>query len=176
MVSFINLMADDVWSEIDIKSRLHAEIRSEISEFAETELNRALQGKFMGMHTLTAAEGASLARFAAATARVEVLGKTSRADMALLATVFVLEAAQRRLLTPVVEPALNPGNPDGQPTSESEISNQSDIDADLAGRTKAQAAVDASTLEAKALAALRSPKVDAPAPVVLTPVAEEVAP
>lgn len=93
MPSFIDLMADDVWSEMDIKSRLHAEIRSEISEFAETELSRALQGKFMGMHVLTAAERDSLTKFAAATARVALLGSHARADLLLLSEAHALEAA-----------------------------------------------------------------------------------
>ena len=91
MTSFINLMAFDVWSEADIKARLHADIRSEISEQSEQELNRALQGKMLGMHTMTPAETALLMLFKSATDRVALLGVQARADAALLAAVMALE-------------------------------------------------------------------------------------
>jgi hypothetical protein len=158
MDSFINLMASTVWSEADIKSRLHAEIRSEISEFAETELNRALQGKFMGLHTLTAAEGASLAKFAAATTRVATLGTQARADMALLNEVLLLEPAQRRLAQAPLEPALD---------DLGGVTNQPEIDVDTLERDEALAVVAAASPEAIALALLRSP------PAVVEPTPEE---
>lgn len=95
MTSFIDLMADDVWSEADIKARLHAEIRSEISEYAETELNRALQGMALGMHVLNPAEQFSLYKFKQCTDRVAALGNTSRTEMALLSEAMSLESAIR---------------------------------------------------------------------------------
>lgn len=134
MPSFIDLMADDVWSEADIKARLHAEMRSEVSEFAEIELNRALQGMAMGLHTLSAQEQHSLMRFKAATDRVALLGAEARADMALLHDVLALESAQHRLALPPVE-----------------------VDADTAERAAAQGVVDAASPEALALCLLRNP-------------------
>lgn len=148
MSSFIDLMASTAWSEADIKARLHAEIRSEISEFAETELNRALQGKFMGLHTLTAAEGVSLAKFAAATARVATLGTQARTDMALLNEVLLLEPAQRRLIQTPLELALDESGI---------VVNQPEVDTDTLERAKALVVVSAASAGAVALALLRSP-------------------
>lgn len=92
-MSFIDMLANDIWSEADIKARLHAEIRSEISEFAETELNRALQGAALKMHTLTPSEMVVLMRFKAATDRAAALGVAARSDMALLNQVIAYERA-----------------------------------------------------------------------------------
>lgn len=100
MSSFIDLMSNDVWGEADIKARLHAEIRSEVSELVETELNRALQGAMLGMHTLTPHEQEGLLHFKTATDRVALLGECARADAALLAQTMALEVAQRRLAQP----------------------------------------------------------------------------
>lgn len=92
MTSFIDLMASDVWSGADIKARLHAEIRSEVSEQSEQELSRALQGQLLGMHTLTPSEQAALLHFKAVTEQVALLGSQARVDAALLAEVMALEA------------------------------------------------------------------------------------
>ena len=93
-------MANDVWSEADIKTRLHTEIRSVISEQAETELNRALQGAIMKMHVLTASEQKMLMGFKAATDRVAALGATARADSVLLTKTLAHEKAAKRLNEP----------------------------------------------------------------------------
>lgn len=138
MASFVDLMGNDVWSEADIKARLHAEIRSQISEFAEMELNRALQGKIMGLYVLTAQDQASLMIFKGATDRVTALGTAARADAALLKQVRALEAARRRLAQTV------------QPGSD-----------DAAQRLAAQATVTAADAATVALALLRVPVVQA---------------
>ncbi|UUZ68072.1 hypothetical protein LP416_27795 [Polaromonas sp. P2-4] len=148
-MSFIDLMKSDVWSEADIKARLHAEIRSEVSEFAETELNRALQGLAMGLHQLTTAEQAGLARFKACTDRVAALGLAARADMALLADTLKVEAAQRRLALPVLAPVS-----EGDPPV---VANQTAVDADTGERTAAQAVVMAASPAALELVAQRNP-------------------
>jgi hypothetical protein len=128
MMSFVNLMANDVWSETDIKARLHAEIRSEVSELAETELNRALQGAALGLHTLTLQERESLAHFKAATDRVAALGLAARADAVLLHETMALEAAQRCV---------------------------GDDETDAPQRAAAQALIDAASAGALALSLLR---------------------
>lgn len=135
MSSFIDLMKNDVWSEADIKTRLHAEIRSEISEQSEAELNRALQGKILGMHTMTPGEMALLMAFKMATDRVALLGVQARADMALLAETMALESATARLAR---ESA--PDSPE-----------------DDAGRAAAEAVVTAASPQAQALHRLRNP-------------------
>jgi hypothetical protein len=104
MTGFINLMGSDVWSEADIKSRLHSEIRAEVTEFAETELNRALQGAALGMHTLSQQEQVSLMHFKAVTDRVAALGVTARADAALLRGAMAVEAALQLQARPDASP------------------------------------------------------------------------
>lgn len=148
-MSFIDLMANDVWSDADIKARLHAEIRSEVSEQSEAELNRALQGKMLGMHTMTPGEMALLMLFKGATDRVAVLGAAARADMALLAATLPVEAAQRRLAQPVVLP-LEAGEPPVPINLEA-------VALDTQEREAAQAVVDGASAEALALALLRNP-------------------
>lgn len=135
-MSFVDLMKNDVWSEADIKARLHAEIRSEISEFSETEINRALQGAALGLHTLTAAEEAAIAHFKAATDRVAVLGAQARADAALHHEALAVEEAQARLALPVVSPVRDAGG---------SVTNQAAVTADSEGRATAQAVVNAAT-------------------------------
>jgi hypothetical protein len=93
--SMIDLMQDYVWSEADIKARLHAEIRSEISELMETEINRALQGAALGIHKLTPQEMQAIQKFKASTDRVAALGEKARADMALLNAALAYEADYR---------------------------------------------------------------------------------
>lgn len=120
MTSFVDLMASDVWTEADIKTRLHAMIRSQFSAEVEEELSRAVMGAMLGQHQITAEEGAKLARFKALTDQVALVGAAARADWALLRQVMEVEAAQRRL---------------DQPTDDSEP--------DLAERAAAQAVLDA---------------------------------
>lgn len=106
MTSFIDLMKNDVWSDDDIKHRLHNEIRFDVKDVEETELERALLGESRGMHVLTADEGGRLLHFKNSTDRVEALGAAARADMALLNLVLKHEAAQR-LLTQVEQEGSN---------------------------------------------------------------------
>jgi len=103
MTSFVNLMANDVWSEADIKSRLHAEIRSVISEQKENEISRAIQGRLLGMHTLTPEENASIALFKQVSDKVALLAVQARADAVLLSKAMDLELAQNRLTQPATE-------------------------------------------------------------------------
>ena len=91
----IDLMQDYVWSDADIKARLHAEIRSEISELMETEINRALQGAALGVHKLTPQEMQAIQKFKVSTDRVAALGEKARADMALLNAALAYEAEYR---------------------------------------------------------------------------------
>ena len=91
----IDLLADYVWSEADIKARLHAEIRSEISELMETEINRALQGAALGVHKLTPQEMQAIQKFKAVSDTVAASGVKARADMALLNAAMAYEADYR---------------------------------------------------------------------------------
>lgn len=159
MSSFIDLMGSDVWTEVDIKSRLHAEIRSEVSEFAETELNRALQGKMLGIHTMSAEEMQTLMRFKSATERVAMLGKQARLDTVLLAKVLLHEAAVLRLSLVPVEPLPSPEpvfDRDGNPMLVEEVIDAEYIE-DASERREAEAVVAGSLPDVLALNLLRNP-------------------
>lgn len=157
MPSFIDLMSNDVWTEVDIKNRLHAEIRSEISEQAETELNRALQGAIMKMHTLTADEQSALMEFKTATDRVATLGSAARADWILLNKTLAHEQAASRLAQPVyAPPAIKLTK--SAPTTFPEVSTQVEptlLEIDTQERAAAQAVFDAATSDVLDLVALR---------------------
>lgn len=178
MSSFINLMASDVWSEADIKSRLHAEIRSEISEQLEQELNRALQGKVLGMHTMTDAEMALLMQFKAATDRAAVLGSQARADRVLLGEVLAHESAVTRLSQAAVELpiAAEPPTPvDGEPEVRYAPPAPDDTAylADKAEREAAEAVVAVASPEVVALHLLRNPVKEEEEVIIPTPAEPE---
>lgn len=90
--SFIDLTANDVWTEAAISERLHATIRGTFSENAELALSRAIQTQALGIRTLTPAELALVAQFKALTDDVAVLGTQVRADAALLNQVLTYES------------------------------------------------------------------------------------
>lgn len=97
MSSFINLMADDVWSDADILRRTEAMIRSEFSAETETILNRKATGAALGQYELTPDDLAEIGRYDQVALAAQAAGVAARADMALLLRVFPLEDAQRRL-------------------------------------------------------------------------------
>lgn len=149
-MSFIDLMANDRWSDQDITNRTEAMLRSQFSAQAEAILNRKVSGAILGQYALTDEEQAEMAAFAAATMAARQEGAAARADMALLEEVFTLEAAQARLAQPAVEPALSEGE-------EPQVTNQDAVDQDGAERAAAQTVVDAASVDAKNLALLRAP-------------------
>lgn len=157
MNSFIDLMANDVWSPTDIKNRLHAEIRSQVTENAETELNRALQGAALGLHKLTPGEMASLQHFKATTDRVEQLGTQARIDAALLAEVLDLEKAQQRLAVAALKEPVAESLEDAVPAEGAASEPSQAVADDAAERAAAQAVVDAASAAALGLYALRNP-------------------
>jgi hypothetical protein len=91
-MSFVNLLADDVWSEADIVARTEAIVRSQFSAIDEQILNRKVTGQMLRQYTLTEDEQAELGAFAAATEAARQQGDTARADMALLAQAMDVEA------------------------------------------------------------------------------------
>lgn len=165
-MSFINMMANDVWTEADIIRRTEAMIRSECSPELEAVINRKATGAALGAYVLTESDAAEMNRYAAVSAAAKTAGDEARADMALLLQVFPVEAAERRLAQPVVEPELD---------EEGVTTNQDAIDADLAERTQAQAAVDEASPDVMGWVALRRPPVPEPEPETEILPGEEVA-
>lgn len=139
MSSFINLMADDIWSEADIIRRTEAMIRSEFSLEVETILNRKVSGMALGIYQPTVEEQIEIGRYQAAAQQAQAAGNAARADMALLHRVFVLESADRRLSQPL---------PPEDATPE-------ELAADEAARAEAQAVLDAADTDALELLELR---------------------
>ena len=161
-MSFINLMANDIWSDADITRRTEAMLRTEFSQEAETILNRKVLGATLGTYQLTQQEQADMARYNATAQAAQIAGIEARADMALLTYVLAMEAAQLRLdqppLTndvavtlPELLPEDQPQEPAKPPYTDEELA------ADAAERAEAQAVLDAATPEQKALYDLRNP-------------------
>lgn len=138
-MSFIDLMASDVWSATDIDNKVQALIRSRYSQNDELKAARL-------------ARSGDDADFVAAVdgwiAHCVQEGRDARADMALLLQVLDLEVAHRRLLLPVLEPEVDEaGN----------VLNQEALEQDAAERAAAQVVMDAGSAEALALFELRNP-------------------
>jgi hypothetical protein len=91
-MSFVDVMANDVWTAADIVRRTEAIVRSQFSAEDEQILNRKVTGQMLGQYTLTPDEQAELSAFAAATEAARLQGSAARADMALLAQALAVEA------------------------------------------------------------------------------------
>lgn len=92
---FINLLANDVWSETDIVNRTEAMVRSTFSEQEETILSRKLFGFMMGLSVPTADEAELLTRSERVLREAQAAGLEARADMLLLQRVLDYEASDR---------------------------------------------------------------------------------
>jgi hypothetical protein len=149
-MSFVNLMASDVWSSADIDSKVQALIRSRYS--ADDELKASRLARKPDQSESDLAFVAGLDDWIASCVQQ---GIDARADSAVLSEVLLVEAAARRLAMPLVEPELD---------EEGEVTNQDAIDADLAQRAEAQAVMDNASPEAKALYDLRNPPAPEPEP------------
>lgn len=144
-MSFINLMANDIWSDADITRRTEAMIRSEFSLDAETILNRKVLGISLGTYTPTAQDQADIARYDEVAKAAQAEGVAARADMALLMQVFPLEDALRRLERPRLQASWDRLQlPPVEPIIDEEtgeVTNQAEVDQDKAERAAAQAVV-----------------------------------
>lgn len=142
-MSFIEMMASDVWSSADIDNKVQALIRSRYS--AQDELKASRLARTPNPSETEAAFVVSVDSWIA---ECVAEGRAARADMNLLAQVLELEVHKRRLAMPLVEPVLD---------EEETITNQDALDADAAERAAAQALLDAASPEAKELFDLRNP-------------------
>lgn len=149
-MSFIDMMANDVWSDADITNRTEAMVRAVVPVAEELVLNRKLQGAALGKYTLTPADQAQMALLAQAGFAAQQEGIAARADMALLLGVFEVEAAEKRLALPVIEPVID---------EQGAVTNQAEIDADEAERSVAQERIAAADEEVMGWVDLRRPEV-----------------
>ena len=94
-MSFINLLANDHWSDADMLRRTESMIRSEFSQEAETILNRKAVGMALGTYTPSTEELAEMDRYTIVVEAARTELQAAGADMALLLKVFELEKADR---------------------------------------------------------------------------------
>lgn len=101
-MSFVDLMANDAWSDADILRRTEAMIRSEFSAEAEAIINRKAMGLALGTYQPTAEEFVELGRYQSVIEAARMAGNAARADMARLRVVMEMEQAARRLSQPAL--------------------------------------------------------------------------
>lgn len=147
-MSFVNLLADDIWSEADIVRRTEAMIYSQFSREQEAILNRKATGAALGQYELTPAEQADLVRYSQVSDAARQAGDAARADMALLLQVLGVETAERRLDVPMVDPETD---------EEGNVTNQDAIDTDEQERADAQDVIDNASPEVMAVVEQRNP-------------------
>jgi len=145
-MSFINLMANDIWPDADITRRTEAMVRTEFSLEAETILNRKVAGISLGQYTPTDADLDEMARFKVVVDDAQAAGVAARADMALLLDTMAYETAMKRLAQPL---------PPEDATDEEKAQ-------DAAERAAAQSVVDAASQQVIDLYELRNPPVIEP--------------
>lgn len=157
MPSFINLLANHVWSDADITNRCRATIESQVPTARQDELRTIMLGHLAQMRAATDAEMAEIMLVKQLTIDAADLGRAARADMALLQSALDYEAAQARLLLQVVtEPAtITVTDMDGVATE----SPNPAIAQDAAERDAAQALIDGASQDTMALLLLRHPPV-----------------
>ena len=159
-MSFIDLLSNDVWSDIDITNRTEAILRSEFPIQAEMILNRKVVGQIGGMYQLTDSEKEELVRYQLAVENARQEGIAARYDNELLKSILVLEDNIRRLNQPAVEPILDEsGN----------VTNQEEIDLDIAEKQAALTVVESATDEQKYWVEKRTP----PMPLEVTTIVPE---
>ena len=148
MTSFVDMMANDVWSQADIDAKVQAMIRSRYSD--NDELKAARLARSGGDPAFVAAVDEWIASCVAE-------GRKARDDMTLLLQVFDVEAAERRLALPVVEPEYD---------EQGNVINQEAIDLDTAERELAQAVVSGANPEVMQWVDARRPPEPEPVPEV----------
>ena len=110
-MSFINLLANDSWSDADIISHGRTVIASVVSEPRQRELQTIMLGHLAGMRTATADELAEIALVQQATEQQVIDNAAARADMALLLEVMAFEADPTLVLSPEGQALFDLRNP-----------------------------------------------------------------
>lgn len=151
-MSFVDMMASNIWSNADIDNKVQALIRSRYS--AQDELKASRLARTPNPSETDAAFVVSVDSWIGECVSE---GRAARSDMVLLAQVLDLEVHKRRLGMPLVEPVLD---------EEEAITNQDALDADAAERAAAQAELDSASPEAKELFDLRNPQPPVEEPLV----------
>jgi outer membrane protein assembly factor BamA len=145
-MSFVDLMANDIWSDTDINNKVQALIRSQYSEQDELKASRLARNSDISANDLL-----FIANLDAWISSCVNEGRNARSDMQLLLQVISLEQAQARLSQPEVQPELD---------EEGNVLNQQQLDEDKQAREQAQAVLDGATADTWALYLQRNPVVE----------------
>lgn len=148
-MSFVNMMGNDRWTDLDINRRVQAIIRSQFT--AEDELKAA---RLVRQATKTDAEQAFIESVDATIEAALSEGHDARADMELLAQVLNIEECIRIVAIQITEPVLD---------EQGAVTNQDQIDIETTVRANCQSQIEVASPEVMALVALRNPKPE-PAP------------
>lgn len=145
-MSFVDLMKNDIWSNLDIDRKVQNLIRSKFSQ--EDELKAARLSR------LSDSSAEDLSFISSVDSWVHYCiseGRKARKDNALLKEVIDFELAKNRLSQPVVELEYSE---DGQ------VLNQSEYDKDNEERDTAKSIVDDATEDVVSLYLIRNPELD----------------
>lgn len=83
-MSFVNLMGDVIWSDVDITNKTENMVREHYSDTEREILTRKMVGSIAGLWTLSDEETASLAHFGPVAAIAHQSGIDARADNAMV--------------------------------------------------------------------------------------------
>lgn len=142
-MSFINMLANDVWSDQDISRRVQGMIRSKFTQ--EDELKAA---RLARTEPKTESEVAFIREVDATIAAALQEGRSAERDMELLRKALNIEECQRIVAIPIPEQVFDDGN---------QVINQTQIDNHLIVTKNCQAVIDSASKEVLALIALRNP-------------------
>jgi hypothetical protein len=143
-MSFINLLANDIWTEADMVRRTESMIRSEFSVEDEAILNRKAIGLALNTYQASEEELYQMQRYTAVAENARVELAAAMADMALLKKVFRLEDAKKtQALMPLDEAItfLQTERPEEILDEEGNVTNQAEIDSYNETYNKAQQTV-----------------------------------
>lgn len=127
-MSFVNLLANDIWSEADIVKKCEDIVHAEFPLIEENILHRKVTAATIGSYSLTPEETQQLGEYKSVCERAKQEGIQARLDMTLLYQIMEYENAFYRLQQPIVEPIV-----------EDDVTiNQEEVDVDSEERDAAQ--------------------------------------
>jgi hypothetical protein len=107
-VSYVNLMANDRWTERDHINRTELLVRSQISAEEETIINRKFSGALGGYIILNAQDQADVLWLKQVTEQAQIEGAAARVDAALLHAALDIEQAPDAATRAALEAAASP--------------------------------------------------------------------
>lgn len=125
-MSFVDLMKDDVFSDIDITNRTEAFVRSRFSRDAEGIINRKITAVILGQYVMTPEEQLELQEFSALTMEARQMGIEATLDNEKLKKALSYESTYRKLQEALAKPVSE--DPD---EAEAQMQEVTDLEAEL---------------------------------------------